>query len=100
MIPHEQLLVERFRDKPFALLGVNVDANPDMAMKTIRTRGINWRNWRAGSDNANQERWALAHLPTLYVVDAKGIVRYTGVTGNNLDNAVETLLAEADVAKR
>jgi len=31
-----------------------------------------------------------------YVIDAKGVIRYTGVSGAHLENGVETLLAEAE----
>ena len=97
VVPHEQLLAQRYRDKPFVLLGVNIDENRGAALKMIAVRGISWRNWRAGGeDNSIQKRWPVAFLPTSYVVDAKGVIRYTGVSGAHLENAVETLLAEAE----
>ena len=35
MIPHERELVERFRGKPFVMVGVNNDDNHDAARKVI-----------------------------------------------------------------
>ena len=35
MIPHEREMVERFRDKPFVLIGVNNDDNHDAARKMM-----------------------------------------------------------------
>ena len=32
--------------------------------------------------------------PTVYVIDAKGVIRYIDTRGEELDKAVETLLAE------
>ena len=97
MVPHEQLLVQRYRDKPFVLLGVNIDENRGAALKMIAARGISWRNWRAcGEGNSIQKHWPVAFLPTSYVIDGKGVVRYTGVSGAHLENCIETLLAEAE----
>ena len=96
-MPHEQLLVQRFRNKPFALLGVNVEENREAAVRMIQAHRISWRNWQAGGDgNPIQKSWPVEMLPTLYVIDAKGIVRHAGVGGANLENAVEKLLAEAE----
>ena len=32
--------------------------------------------------------------PTIYVLDAKGVIRYKNVRGEAMDQAVDTLLAE------
>lgn len=100
MVPHEQLLVQRYRDKPFVLLGVNIDGNRGAALKMMAARGISWRNWRAGgAANPIQERWPVPCLPAICVIDAKGVIRHTGVSAAHLDNAIETLLAEAELKR-
>jgi hypothetical protein len=91
------LLVQRYGDKNFVLLGVNIDDNREAALKMVATHGISWRNWRAGGEgNPIQERWPVKVLPTIYLIDAKGIIRHARISGAHLDNAVETLLAEAE----
>jgi thiol-disulfide isomerase/thioredoxin len=97
LIPHERALAERFRDRKFVLLGANMDSDRGAALKAISVCGVTWRNWRAGGeDNPIQKLWPVELLPTIYVIDAKGTVRYTRLSGPNLDTAVETLLAEMD----
>ena len=34
--------------------------------------------------------------PTIYVLDAKGVIRYKGLRGDELDKAVDELLKEMD----
>jgi thiol-disulfide isomerase/thioredoxin len=99
MIPHERELVERHRGKPFVLIGVNNDENYDAARKIIAAERMTWPICKTGGtrDPIN-ERWNVQSWPTVYVIDVNGIVRYTGVRGPTLENAIESLLAET--AKR
>jgi thiol-disulfide isomerase/thioredoxin len=95
MIPHERELVERHRDKPFALLSVNNDENPDAARRVMAKFGMTWPNWKtAGTNDAIVKTWNVDSWPAIFVIDAKGIVRYMNVRGAYLENAVDTLLAE------
>jgi hypothetical protein len=38
-------------------------------------------------------------IPTVYVLDSKGVVRYEGIRGKPLDNAVDRLLKETEASK-
>jgi len=101
LIPHEQSLVQRFGDKPFALLGVNIDDNREAALKVITTHGISWRNWRAGGEgNPIQKRWPIEALPTICVIDADGNLRHRSSSVAHLEIAVATLLGEAETKQR
>jgi len=95
LIPHERALAEKFASKNFVLLGVNLDDDPAAAERVIAKTGITWRHLRAGGEgNSIQQRWPVELLPTVYLIDAKGTIRYARVSGHHLENAVETLLAE------
>jgi len=63
---------------------------------------LNWRSF-ADSGNAGQgaiaARWNLTSTPTLYVLDARGVIRYKwpGVpSARTLDAALEMLVREAE----
>jgi hypothetical protein len=95
MVPHERSLVKRLEGKPFALLGVNFDSSKEVLKKCQEKHSISWRSWfdgRRGGPIAKQ--WNISVLPTIYVLDAKGIIRYKGVEGAKMDTAVDTLLKE------
>ena len=40
--------------------------------------------------------WNIQHYPTIYVLDPKGVIRYTEIRGEELEKAVNTLLKEAE----
>jgi tetratricopeptide (TPR) repeat protein len=97
MYAQERALVERLKDKPFALVGVNCDDDKEQAKRVIQKGRLNWRNWFNG-DQAGRERitqaWQVDHFPTIYVLDAKGLIRFKEVRGEQLESAVEQLLKE------
>ena len=96
MIPREKQLVERLKDKPFALIGINSDGGRDALAKIVKENGINWRNAVDGTTNGPiATRWNVRGWPTIYVLDHKGVIRFRDVRGDALDRAVETLVAEA-----
>jgi hypothetical protein len=96
MYPHERSLVKRLEQKPFALIGINSDSDR-AALKTVLAKEqITWRSfWNGGStDGPISRHWNVSSWPTIYVLDAKGTIRFKNVRGNDLDQAVDTLLAE------
>jgi thiol-disulfide isomerase/thioredoxin len=103
MVPHERELVHRMAGKPFALLGVNSDEAGDRekARKAVREKQMNWPSWWDGGLRAAiQTAYDVQQWPTVYVLDAKGVIRYIDVQGKELDKAVDTLLAEMQPVAR
>jgi len=95
MYPHERSLVKRLEGKPFALLGVNSD--PKERLKQVLAKeNITWPSWWDGGDTSGPiaSRWNVNGWPTLYVLDHKGVIRFKGPRGEELDKAVDSLLAE------
>jgi hypothetical protein len=86
--------VKRLADQPFALLGVNSDANRKALKKTLRTENLSWRSWwDAGSiDGPIQTSWQVSQRPTIYVLDKQGVIRFKDLEGDALDRAIESLL--------
>ncbi len=100
LIPHERELAERYRDKPFAMLGVYGDVDYEDARKIIAAQHVTWPIVKSGDGpGAITRRYGVERFPSVFVIDANGIVRHASVGGLGLDGAVATLLAEMD-AKR
>lgn len=97
MLPHERSLAARHKDKPFAIVGVNSDPKPRFESATKREL-MNWQSfWDGGTTTGPiSTRWAITAWPTVFVLDHKGVIRYKNVHGENLDRAIEKLLAEID----
>ncbi len=93
MYPHERSLVERMKDKPFALIGVNSDSK-EQVTAAIENNNITWRSfWDGGSPGGPiASAWGVNGWPTIYVIDDRGVIRYKNVRGQALDQAVDELI--------
>jgi hypothetical protein len=96
MYPHERSLVKRLEGKRFALIGVNSDRDKDQLKAVLKKENITWRSfWNGGSTGGPiATAWHVHAWPTIYVIDAQGIIRYRDVRGEAMDEAVDELLKE------
>ncbi len=96
MFPDERSLVKKLAGEPFALLGINSDKDPEKLKAVLKKKNLTWRSWFDGGGTGGPiaTRWGVTGWPTIYVLDHQGVIRYRGVRGQAMDNAVDTLLAE------
>ena len=101
MYPHERALVKRLEGKPFVLLGINSDSDREQLKETLVAEQITWRSWwDDGSVNGPiQTTWQIPIRPTIYVLDARGNIRFKDVKDEALDKALDELLAELNSRK-
>jgi len=97
MYPHERSLVKKMENKPFALIGINSDPK-DHLKETLKKENMTWRSWWDGGDTNGPiaRAWNVNSWPTIYVLDAKGVIRFKNVRGEAMDTAVEHLLGEME----
>lgn len=93
--------MNELKDKPFALIGVNVN---DRESKNLKERmaqeKMNWRSF-AHLETVN-ETWNPS-TPCYYVLDPKGVIRHKwiGPPGKKaIDTALEKLIAEAEMKSK
>jgi hypothetical protein len=97
MYPHERSLVQRLKDEPFALIGVNSDKDLEFVRRRVQEEAITWRSfWNGpkGTSGPISARWNVRGWPTIYVLDHKGVIRFKNVRGEAMDRAVDQLLEE------
>jgi thiol-disulfide isomerase/thioredoxin len=95
MIPHEREMVEKFKGKPFALISLSADDDKKELEQFLEKEPMPWTHWWEGPDAALLKTWNVRFFPTVYVIDARGVIRHKNVRGAELEKAVEKLLAEA-----
>ena len=102
MYAHERSLVKRLENRPFALLGVNSDRDREQLKKVLQEKNLTWRSfWNGGSTQGPiSNAWKVQGWPTIYVLDAEGVIRYRNVRGPAMDVAVDALLAEMKANKK
>jgi peroxiredoxin len=94
MIPHERDMVEKFKDKPFALVSISVDEEKKELEEFLGKERMPWTHWWDGPGAPFVKQWNVHTFPTIYVIDAKGVIRHKHIRGEELEKAVEKLLAE------
>ena len=97
--PMERNLVEKYRDRPFVMLGVNRDVKVDTLKADTVSGEITWRCWWDGMHGPIRERWNANGIPSIILLDDKhtfqnvAINRYT--TQEEIEQAIDALLKKA-----
>jgi hypothetical protein len=93
------------KDKPFALIGVNVGGNGKNLKEVVKKENLTWRSFAdSGTAGAGAiaTRWNLTNTPTLYVLDSLGVIRHKWVGGPGetlIDKALNKLIKEAEAPR-
>jgi hypothetical protein len=97
LFPHERSLVEKYRGRPFVLLGVNGDVDPRELKMTQTQKGLTWRSWWDGPGGPICKRWCVEGFPTILLIDHTGVIRYRSdgaPPAGELDARIEELVRE------
>lgn len=84
--------------KPFALIGVNSDETPEIALAAVKANELNWRsfqNSREGQADIAMD-WKVSSWPTIVIIDDKGIIRYRGHDGHEATKVAAKYVAMLD----
>jgi hypothetical protein len=99
MYPYERSLVMKYQNQPFVLLGVNSDADRNLAKQAVYRQGLGFRSfWVNGPDSPIPHLYRVERWPTLYLIDGSGTIRFAGLHGQTLEEKIEMLLREASVS--
>jgi thiol-disulfide isomerase/thioredoxin len=99
-IPHSRELVEKLKDKPFVFVSISSDAEKKTLTDFLEKEKMPWTHWWEGvKENSVGNNWNITGIPTLYVIDSKGVIRFKQVgfspaEADKLDKEVEKLLEE------
>jgi thiol-disulfide isomerase/thioredoxin len=106
-VPYEKALVEKMKDRPFVLIGVNGDDDREKVKTVSAKKGISRRSfWNGGASKGIPLQWGIRGWGTTYVIDANGVVRDDSLVyihelffSDTPDKMIETLVAEAEKAR-
>jgi S1-C subfamily serine protease/peroxiredoxin len=95
LYPHLRLLAEKHKGRPFVILGVNGDTRE--RLRTVSDlKQVTWRSWSDGHGGGIAAKWNVHSLPTIYLIDHQGKIRFKALKQSELETAVEQLLKEAE----
>ncbi len=95
----ERGLVQRMKNRPLAVLSVSYDFEKETLKRAIQEGLVTWPCWWEGPESGPIHRgWRVNEIPSVFVIDAQGIIRAKEVEGEALDSIVEHLVQEAERA--
>jgi len=99
MYPHERSLVKSYKDKPFAIVGVNSDPTAEFLRSVMKEKDLTWTSFFDGGGTGGPiaTKWSVRGWPTVFIIDHKGIIRKKGRA--DLDGLIATLVREAEAAR-
>ncbi len=96
MYPHERSLVKKLAGQPFVLLGMNSDATPAKLAQAVEREKLTWPMLFDGGGTGGPiaTKWGVRGWPTIFVIDAKGVIRDRDCRDEEMEKSVMRLLAE------
>jgi thiol-disulfide isomerase/thioredoxin len=98
-VPYERDMTERLQGKPFTIVAVNGDLEREKAAEVMAKQRMTWPsfwNGTGGPDGPISRAWNVRFWPTVYVLDAQGVIRFKHARGKDLEEKVNGLIAELD----
>lgn len=102
MYPALRSMVEKYRGKPVALLGVSVEDDVKELVALAEKGETTWPIWWDGEnlEGPLAAQWVVRSMPTFYVLDPKGVIRNKGfIQPGEIEATVDMLLKEMDGPK-
>ncbi|HEX4414251.1 MAG TPA: TlpA disulfide reductase family protein [Lacipirellulaceae bacterium] len=94
MVPDERELNEKFKNRPFTLLGICGDSNRDQAKKTIAREKIIWPClFDGGQEGPVARAYNVSKWPTFYLIDPTGRIVDKDM---NLDHLADIVANQLD----
>jgi hypothetical protein len=77
------------------MVSVTTDKDAQTLRDAIKAGEISWPCWHdGGTDGPITTHWGIISFPTIFVLDADGVIRHRDLRGEELDRAVAALLAQ------
>jgi len=79
MVPDERELAQRLQGQRFTIIGVNGDESRPNAKRAMEREKMTWPSFWNGKEGAAgpiAKAWKVLGWPTIYIIDAKGIIRF------------------------
>ena len=102
--PYQRFMLEIFKDRPVTLLAVNSDDDRDYALSAREDSDLHFRAWWDGYGEHHAmgpiaTAWDVKEWPTIYVLDANGVIRYVQKHKLEAVRAAQVLLDKMPLEK-
>jgi thiol-disulfide isomerase/thioredoxin len=95
-VPSEKKLMEKYAGKPFTIVGVNCIDTNSKAAATVKEQKMTWPSFVDGEDGPIATGWNISEFPSMYLIDAKGVIRLKNPQGEKeLEAGIAKAVKEA-----
>jgi peroxiredoxin len=96
--PYQRLMMELYKDQPFAVLSVNSDTL-DVAKKAKIEKNLSYRSWWDGDQKETTKgpiatAWNVTGWPAIYLIDHTGTIRFVNLRGEETLTGVKQLMRQ------
>jgi peroxiredoxin len=98
--PQLQELSKKYKGQPLNLVGISGDDDVETLSAYLKAHPLPWTQWFNGPEGGVLDEWNVQGFPTVYLIDATGVIRQRNVFDDKLNDAVEKLVKEAADAKK
>ena len=94
-VPHVKTVYQKLHPKGFEIVGISFDEKKSALQAFVLKEKMAWPQYFDGKgwDNRMGARFGIESIPTMWLVDKKGVLRDIDA-GENLESKVQKLLAE------
>jgi thiol-disulfide isomerase/thioredoxin len=94
-LPKVKATYARLHEKGFEIVGISLDEDGEALARVTKAEEMTWAQYleETGKDNKFAGEFGIEGIPTMWLVDKKGVLRDLNAR-NSLSNKVEKLLAE------
>jgi len=93
-VPGVRKLLSKYADKGIVFIAVHSDPNREKMLQAMRQLGITWPVL-LDAKKTNLKLYAADSFPDYYLIDRQGAVRYADLANDELERALQVLLAES-----
>ena len=94
-MPHLKELVERHKDDPFALIGINGGDTPESYRKGVKDYEVSWLSAFEGREYSPiSDLYSIDSNPTYIVLDVDGTIVHRGGQPKQIDKVIADLIAK------
>jgi peroxiredoxin len=93
-LPAVKAVYEKYRDRGFVVLGVNLDEERGAVERFVKAQGLAWPQLFDGKGWKNEiaQSYGVTAIPRAILVDREGVIRHASIRGSELDGAVAELI--------
>lgn len=95
-MPNLKQYYKDFKARGFEIIGISLDRQEESLKKYLETEKLPWKISYSGLfwDDKTAKLYGINAIPSYWIVDRKGILRYSGLRGPELKKAIAELIAE------